>query len=105
VKSSTHAFLAGGMQAASVPALPIDLLKLKPDDLLLDYKHSDGSPVQGAPFEVTFADGSKRSGALDSAGRAVLGGVPKGYAEVHYGEDARKGPEGEDEKNPLMGWM
>jgi type VI secretion system secreted protein VgrG len=105
VKSSTHNFLGGGSNAAAVPALPIDLLKLKPDDLLLDYKHSDGSPVQGAPFEVTFADGSKRSGTLDGGGRAVLGGVPKGYADVHYGEDARKSPLGDDEKNPLEGWM
>jgi type VI secretion system secreted protein VgrG len=105
VKSSTHNLLGGGSKAAALPALPIDLAKLKPDDLLLDYKHVDGSPVQGAPFEVTFADGSKRSGTLDASGRAVLNAVPPGLAKVHYGEDARKSPEGEDESNPLAGWM
>ena len=104
-KGSGHAFLGGGGAAAAPTSLPIDLLKLKPQDMLLEYQHSDGKPVQGAPFEVTFADGSKRSGTLDASGRALLSGVPKGYATVHYGEDSRKGPLGEDEKNPLVGWM
>jgi type VI secretion system secreted protein VgrG len=105
VKGATHDWGGGGSGSAVLPSLPTDLSQLKPDDLVLDYRHGDGTPVQGAPFEVTFADGSKRSGALDSAGRAVLPAVPKGYATVHYGEDARKGPQGEDEHNPLSGWM
>ena len=105
VKGATHDWGGGGSGSAVLPSLPTDLSQLKPDDLVLDYRHSDGTPVQGAPFEVAFADGSKRSGALDSAGRAVLSAVPKGYATVHYGEDARKGPQGEDEANPLSGWM
>jgi type VI secretion system secreted protein VgrG len=85
--------------------LPIDLVKIKPNDMLLEYQHGDGSAVQGAPFEVTFADGSKRSGALDAAGKALLTAVPAGLAQVHYGEDARKSADGHDEKNPLTGWM
>jgi hypothetical protein len=35
----------------------------------------------------------------------VINGVPAGLAQVHYGEDARKDPEGEDEINPLKGWF
>jgi type VI secretion system secreted protein VgrG len=105
VKGSGHAFLGGANGNPVMPALPIDLAKLKPDDLLLDYKHGDGLPVQGAPYKVLFADGSSRSGTLDGAGRALLAAVPLGYATVHYGEDARKAPLGRDEANPLKGWM
>jgi type VI secretion system secreted protein VgrG len=104
-KGGTHALLGGASAAAVLPALPMDLAKLKPNDMLLEYKHSDGSPVQGALYEVSFADGSKRTGALDAAGRAVLNAVPPGLAKVHYGEDARQAPEGKDETNPLAGWM
>jgi len=78
---------------------------VKPIDLQLHYLHSDDDPVQGAPFEVEFADGSKRTGVLDGSGKALLMNVPPGAAKVHYGEDARKGPVGKDEPNPLFGWM
>ncbi|WP_284618494.1 type VI secretion system Vgr family protein [Aquabacterium humicola] len=78
---------------------------VKPIDLALHYLHSDDEPVQGAPYEVEFADGSKRKGVLDGSGKALLMDVPPGAAKVHYGEDARKGPIGQDEPNPLRGWM
>ncbi len=105
VKGGGHAFLGGASAAALMPDLPTDLAKLAPDDMLLEYKHDDGEPVQGAPYEVTFADGSKRTGVLNAAGRAVLNGVPKGYAAVKYGEDARKAPTGEPPANRLFGML
>ena len=98
-------FVGPGGSPAVAPSLPIDLLKLKPDDMLLEYQHADGTGVVGAPYEVLFADGSKRSGSLDAAGKAVLSAVPPGPAQVHYGEDARKAPDGADEPNPLNGWL
>ena len=44
-------------------------------------------------------------GVLDGSGQALLMDVPPGAAKVHYGEDARKGAIGQDEPNPLRGWM
>ena len=105
VKAATHDWAGGANGAAVLPNLPVDLSKLKPNDLLLDYQHSNGEAVQGAPYEVTFSDGSKRSGMLDSSGRALINGVPTGIATVKYGEDARRNPEGSDTSNPLDGWM
>ncbi|HET7794429.1 MAG TPA: type VI secretion system tip protein TssI/VgrG [Rhizobacter sp.] len=105
VKAATHEWAGGGSGSAVLPSLPTDITKPEPDDLALDYRHSDGTPVQGATYEVSFPDGSKRNGRLDSAGRALLSGVPKGYARVHYGEDTRKAPLGEDEPNPLADWL
>jgi len=105
VKAATHDWAGGASGAAVLPSLPVDLSKLKPNDLLLDYQHSNGEAVQGAPYEVTFSDGSKRSGTLDSSGRALLNGVPTGVATVKYGEDARRNPEGSDTSNPLDGWI
>jgi type VI secretion system secreted protein VgrG len=105
VKAATHDWAGGASGAAVLPNLPVDLSKLKPNDLLLDYQHSNGEAVQGAPYEVTFSDGSKRSGMLDSSGRALINGVPTGIATVKYGEDARRNPEGSDTSNPLDGWM
>lgn len=83
----------------------MDLSKLGPHDLLLQYHHGDDQPVQGATYELTFNDGSKRSGSLDVGGKAVVSGVPMGYAKVHYGEDVRNAPIDQDEPNPLTGWM
>ncbi|NRF69442.1 type VI secretion system tip protein VgrG [Aquincola sp. S2] len=80
-------------------------VQTQPLDLALHYLHSDEVPVQGAPYDVEFADGSRRKGVLDASGKALLMDVPPGAARVHYGEDARKGPLGQDEANPLFGWM
>ncbi|HSW04163.1 type VI secretion system Vgr family protein [Aquabacterium sp.] len=105
-KASQKIFDAGGnvpfgFQRLSVP----QDVAIKPIDLALHYLHSDDVAVQGAPYVVEFADGSRRKGVLDSSGKAVLMDVPPGAAKVHYGEDARKGPVGQDEPNPLLGWM
>ncbi|AKJ26705.1 type VI secretion system Vgr family protein [Caldimonas brevitalea] len=105
VKSGGHHWEGPGSGQPVLPHLPSDLSQLKPNELALEYFHADGEPVQGAPFEVTFADGSKRKGVLDASGKALLTGVPAGYAQVKYGEDARKAPEGDGVPNPLFGQM
>lgn len=88
VKAGQHLFM-GGVKANSVlPHLPV--MNLKPDDLVLEYLHSDGSPVKGADFEVLLSDGSIRKGKLDALGKAVVSGVPAGKAKIQYGEDQSK---------------
>ena len=68
-----------------LPHLP--LTEIKKDDLVLEYLHSDGSPIKGADFEVLLSDGSRRKGKLDDKGKAVVKAVPAGRAKIQYGED------------------
>lgn len=87
LKASQHVFLGGGKAKLVLPALPI--VDLKPNDLVLEYLHSDGDPVKGATFNVLFEDGTRRKGKLDEKGRAVLKNVPQCKAVIEYGEDQR----------------
>lgn len=47
---------------------------------------NDGHPIPEADYQVTFADGSQRSGTLDRTGGAVLNDVPPGPLTVLYPE-------------------
>jgi type VI secretion system secreted protein VgrG len=89
VRSSTHNFLGGGSNAASVEALPVGKIGVPPLDIELHYHYDDLSAVVGAPYKVTFEDGTVRQGTLDANGYALLGGVPNKSYTVEYGEDAR----------------
>ena len=89
VKSSMHNFLGGGSNAASVEALPVGKVGVPPLEIELHYDYDDLSPVVGAPYKVTFEDGTVRQGSLNSTGYALLSGVPPGAYSVEYGEDAR----------------
>ncbi|MEO5934816.1 MAG: type VI secretion system Vgr family protein, partial [Duganella sp.] len=80
--------LAGPMSASpTLPALPktgnID------QAIELNLHYSDLEPVLNAPYKITFADGTSRSGTLDSKGHARLENVPPGEYHVEYGEDER----------------
>ncbi|WP_445403556.1 type VI secretion system Vgr family protein [Acinetobacter vivianii] len=88
VKAGQHLFMGGAKANSVLPHLPV--MNLKPDDLVLEYLHSDGSPVKGADFEVLLSDGSIRKGKLDALGKAVVSGVPAGKAKIQYGEDQSK---------------
>ncbi|TVT79902.1 type VI secretion system Vgr family protein [Acinetobacter colistiniresistens] len=88
VKAGQHLFMGGAKANSVLPHLP--MMNLKPDDLVLEYLHSDGSPVKGADFEVLLSDGSIRKGKLDALGKAVVSGVPAGKAKIQYGEDQSK---------------
>ncbi|ENW93050.1 type VI secretion system Vgr family protein [Acinetobacter dispersus] len=88
VKAGQHLFMGGAKANSVLPHLPV--MNLKPDDLVLEYLHSDGSPVKGADFEVLLSDGSIRKGKLDGLGKAVVSGVPAGKAKIQYGEDQSK---------------
>ena len=60
------------------------------DDLELHFNYDDLSPVVGAPYKVTFDDGTVLQGALDASGYKMLRAVPKGGYTIEYGEDARE---------------
>jgi len=68
--------------------------------LELDHRYHDDDPVQGAAFEVRFANGLHVTGTLDAEGKARLLGVPGGRAEVRYGPDTRPYEPIEQPKNP-----
>jgi type VI secretion system secreted protein VgrG len=74
-----------GPQAAYFvpPKLPFG--EIKPTKLILERLYHDNEPLAGAPFQVTFADGSIQKGRLDGAGRSVLDDVPPGAASVFFG--------------------
>lgn len=78
-----------GSQSASpeLPALPHPTNVANEIELLFHYDDLEGVP--GAPYSVTFADGSIRKGTLDEKGRALLRNVPPGEYTVEFGEDPR----------------
>ncbi|MFV5629612.1 DUF2345 domain-containing protein, partial [Acinetobacter oleivorans] len=88
VKAGQHLFMGGAKANYVLPPLPA--LESKTDDLLLEYLHSDGTPVKGADYEVLLSDGSIRKGKLDASGKAIVSGVPAGRAKIQYGEDQSK---------------
>jgi len=88
VKAGQHLFMGGTKANYVLPPLPA--LETKTDDLLLEYLHSDGTPVKGADYEVLLSDGSIRKGKLDASGKAIVSGVPAGRAKIQYGEDQSK---------------
>jgi len=55
----------------------------------LNFQYDDLDAVPGAPYIVTFGDGSVRKGELDEKGHAVLKNVPFGEYTVEFGEDPR----------------
>jgi uncharacterized protein (DUF2345 family) len=70
-----------------LPAMPHpDNIK---NNIELNFQYDDLSGVPGAPYIVTFADGTVRKGTLDDKGHAVLRNVPPGEYTVEYGEDPR----------------
>ena len=81
-----------GPQSASarLPSFPGASLKDALPWIGLERKYFDGTPVKGAPYKVTFADGSVRRGKLDDDGKARLEGIDPGTASIDIGEDARE---------------
>jgi type VI secretion system secreted protein VgrG len=79
--------LTGGATANAVPIHLPRGMPLKPDDLEFRRVYADGTPIVGAPYVATFADGSTRKGVTDAAGLVHLAAVPPGSASVVYGLD------------------
>lgn len=90
VKAASHSWAGGGSGSANLNALPTGQAGKPTHFVELDYRYSDLTPVVGAEYKVTFADGSSRTGKLDGSGFARIEGVPKGTYDVTYGEDTRQ---------------
>ena len=86
-KASQKDLSGPGSSEATLPALP--RLDQADNFLELNYRWDDLQPMVGAPYKVTFADGTSREGKLDAQGFARLEGVPASIATVVYGEDER----------------
>ena len=86
-KAGKHTRAGGGVDSRLVTGLPSNVLAEPPTFIELNYLYDDDTPVSGAPYRVEFADGSVREGTLDEKGFARLEGIPKGQAQVYYGED------------------
>ena len=89
VKGSGHAFSGGGSGAATPPHLPTDLVTVPPEKAQFRWAYHDGEPAAGAAYRARLADGSVRSGVLDSAGFVQLDGVPAGAVDITVGAEPR----------------
>jgi type VI secretion system secreted protein VgrG len=87
VHGATHAFEAGGSQAAELPALPAAAIGEAPRFVELNYDYDDLTPVANASYKVVFETGEVLQGTLDADGFARIEGVPKGAYIVEYGDD------------------
>ncbi|MFB9290310.1 DUF2345 domain-containing protein, partial [Pseudoduganella plicata] len=77
-----------GGPASALPTLP-GLPKAENIDnaVELNFHYEDLVPVAHAPYKITFADGTSRSGTLDAKGYALVSNVPPGDYHVEYGEE------------------
>ncbi len=89
VKAAKHDWGSGGGGGGELPSLPVGSAGVAPLELELNHHWPDLTPVAGAPYRVVFADGTQRTGTLDSQGHAKLTGIPAGHVDVFYGEDPR----------------
>ncbi|WP_005032239.1 type VI secretion system Vgr family protein [Holophaga foetida] len=99
LRTATVKWAMGALRAdVAMPSLPRG--DLKPGDLELQHLYHDDEAVQGARFEVKFADGSTRKGITDAKGTARLEGTPPGPAQVRFEEDCRPHQRKDMTKNP-----
>jgi len=84
VKGAEHVVSGPASMPAPLPVFPLDKTQLH-----IKREYHDQEALQGAEYIATFADGSTRSGVLDSEGQAQLDDVPPGAVQVRFGPDAR----------------
>ncbi|MBB5019102.1 type VI secretion system secreted protein VgrG, partial [Chitinivorax tropicus] len=87
VKAASIEWDGPGREPAAPLKLPVG--QAPKTEMRLDHRYHDDAPVSGAEYEVELADGSKRTGTLDSKGQAILRDVPMGPATVHYGPSSK----------------
>jgi type VI secretion system secreted protein VgrG len=90
VKASQHPFSAGESKKAELDTLPKRTAGEVLNILELNFHYSDLEAVRGAPYKVTFDDGTVKTGKLDKQGYAKIEGVPNIEYLVEYGEDERE---------------
>lgn len=86
-KASMKELAGPASSSAELPALPHPANVA--NAIELNFQYDDLDAIPGAPYVVTFADGSVRKGALDEKGHAALKNVPPGEYTVEFGEDPR----------------
>ncbi|WP_019562277.1 DUF2345 domain-containing protein [Caldimonas manganoxidans] len=82
VQAATHQWEGAAKSDAELPNLPAPELAKNWIELSL-YGH-DGTPMRGIEYELTFADGTKRSAALDGSAQQRAEAVPWGEAKLVY---------------------
>ncbi|MED5618016.1 type VI secretion system Vgr family protein [Ideonella sp. BN130291] len=106
VKAATHDWQGAASARATLDALPMGSTAELIHFIEIERKYNDGSPVQGAPVQVRFEDGSIRRTTLGDDGQARIDGVHSGLATVEIGEDQRAwqpDPVEESPANPAYG--
>jgi type VI secretion system secreted protein VgrG len=98
VKGGGHAFLGGGSNAAQLPVLPTP--QNQNNWIELNHHYDDLEPMKGAPYKLTFEDGSVITGKLDAHGFARHEGIPYGNVKVHLQDDERIWKSKEEYQNP-----
>lgn len=63
--------------------------EIRPSDIEFRYAYHDGEPVKGASFKVIFADGSTKTGVLDTEGHVRIDNAPSPTAKIILGKDPR----------------
>jgi hypothetical protein len=88
-KASAAAMMGGADGAGALPTLPSSTVALVATTMHLDHRYHDDEGIAGADFEITFADGSKKTGKLDGQGRATVSDAPSPVGEVVFGPSAK----------------
>ncbi|NHQ86850.1 type VI secretion system tip protein VgrG [Iodobacter sp. HSC-16F04] len=86
IKGGSHDWSGPKSLNVTPPFLPKGEWK---NALELNYHYDDLEPVKGAPYKLTFSDGTIIEGKLDKQGHAQIKGAPPLPYTVEYGEDER----------------
>jgi len=89
VKGAAHAWGSGGGGSASLMALPNMAVAMQPATAYLDHRYHDDEGVSGAEYEVLLADGTRKTGKLDSCGKATVEGIASSVMEVRFGPSSK----------------
>jgi hypothetical protein len=61
-----------------------ELAPVADQTLVITFIDEQGQPMKGESYELLLADGTRKTGALDDAGRAELSQLPKGKALLSF---------------------
>jgi type VI secretion system secreted protein VgrG len=91
--------------STTVPPIEFPDGEIEPNELLLEHLYHDGTPLAGADYTVTLANGQTITGKLDAAGQArvKLPEGAEGSATVTYGPMPGKFERKDQTPNPDAG--
>ncbi|SOY61401.1 conserved hypothetical protein [Cupriavidus taiwanensis] len=88
VKGAGHPLVGAGGSAAALPALPI--AASQPNWIEMSLLGYEGHPMRNVEYELTFADGTKRTGKLNGVAEQREEAVPWGQGHAHIQEQPRR---------------